>query len=132
MSVTVYCFTVMSTATNIQNCAAPLVNNLSSAYSNALNINGQTAQLQQQAQNALNNINIFNPLSFLALPAVAANIASSGVQLAASVPVALAQLTTALLNALTQIPACGTTAATTAGQQLNNTLANVQRCTQSG
>jgi hypothetical protein len=135
MSITLHSFIAISTGTNVQNCATPLINNLFSAYANVLNVSGQVAQLQQEAQeaaNIINNLNIFNMASIFGLPGLLADITSRGMQLALQVPNVLTQMTTAISDATAQLPTCGPNAAAAASQQLNTIWANVQRCVQSG
>jgi len=124
MSVTLYSFSLISTATDIQNCVTPLVTNVSNAFTDLMNMNSLATLLQQEVQ-ALQN-----PFNLLNFPAIIANITSQAVQIASSVPNDLTTLTTAIPNALTQIPACGNTAAASAAQQLNAILASVQTCVQ--
>jgi len=106
------------------------VYNMLFAVNNVGNLSSQAAQLQtqvQEAQNIINNSNIFNNLR---LRGLIANITISGRQLSTNLPIVMTQVNTAFSNFTTQLSACGTTAAATAGQQLNAILANVQSCTQ--
>ena len=106
------------------------VYNMLFAVNNVGNLSSQAAQLQtqvQEAQNIINNSNIFNNLR---LRGLIANITISGRQLSTNLPIVMTQVNTAFSNFTTQLSACGTTGAATAGQQLNTILANVQSCTQ--
>jgi len=115
MSATVYSFSVISTAANIQSCATPAIGNLSNAYLKLLDLRDQAAQAVQDAA----SVGFFNILPF---------ITSRGLQIASSVPAVMAQLAIAVPAATAQIPICGATVAATAGQQLSSILANVQSC----
>ena len=109
------------------------VYNMLFAVNNVGNLSSQAAQLQtqvQEAQNIINNSNIFNIFNNLRLRGLIANITISGRQLSTNLPIVMTQVNTAFSNFTTQLSACGTTAAATAGQQLNAILANVQSCTQ--
>jgi hypothetical protein len=119
MSVPVYSFIVMSTGTNIQKCATSAIGNLSNAYSDLLNVSRQAAQIVQEAA-AQNIFNLFTVIT------------SRGLQLASSVIPILTELTRAFPTATAQIPICGAIVAGSAGQQLNDILAKVQSCVQSG
>jgi len=115
MSATVYSFSVISTATNIQSCATRATGSLSKAYTDLVGLGDQAAQAAQDAASK----DLFSFFPF---------ITSKGLQLAASLTTVMAQLATAVAAATAHIPICGTNAAATAGQQLNTILANVQNC----
>ena len=125
MSVTLYSFSLISTATDIQNCLTPLVTNVYNAFTDLMNLNSLATQLQQEVQALQNPFNILN------FPALIANITSQAIQIASSVPNDISTLTTAIPNALTQIPSCVAPVESTAAQQLNAILASVQSCIQS-
>jgi len=125
MSVTLYSFSLISTATDIQNCVTSLVSNVYNAFTDLMNLNSLATQLQQEVQALQNPFNILN------FPALIANITSQAIQIASSVPNDISTLTTAIPNALTQIPSCVAPVETTAAQQLNAILASVQSCIQS-
>ena len=136
MSINLYSFCIISTETDIPNCVMQFVYNMLFAVNNVGNLSSQAAQLQtqvQEAQNIISNSNIFNIFNIfnnLRLRGWIANITTSGRQLSTNLPIVMTQVNTAFSNFTTQLSACGTTGAATAGQQLNTILANVQSCTQ--
>jgi len=110
MTVTLYRLTVISTGPNIQSCVKPAMDRLSDAYTTLVDLRDQAAQEAAAG----------GPFFMFSPPRV--------LQLAASFTSILAELFIAMPAATAQIPICGATAATTASRQLNNILADVQRC----
>jgi len=122
MHVTVYIFSVISTATNIQNCVTVVVSPIYNAYENLINMSSVAAGLSQEAQAAEN---IFNGFS---LPAIIQNITSSITEIATSLPNDIAVLTTGIPNAIAQLSSCVNNTIEAAIQQFDNILVAAQGC----
>ena len=122
MHVTVYIFSVISTATNIQNCVTVVVSPIYNAYENLINMSSVAAGLSQEAQAAENIFNVFS------LPAIIQNITSSITEIATSLPNDITVLTTGIPNAIEQISECATNAIGLASVTFNNILEAAQTC----
>ena len=61
MHVTVYSFSVISTATNMQNCVTATTSNLSNAYADLKNMSGVAAGLSQDVLTAQKTLESLKP-----------------------------------------------------------------------
>jgi len=126
MSVNVYSFNVISTATSIQSCAVTPLTKLFNALADLQNLSSAATQIMQDA-NAMTNL--FNVPSY---PTIIQDIINKATQLATNLPADLNELTVVAPQQIAQMPTCANNIAQTTSQQLNNILSNVQNCVQSG
>jgi hypothetical protein len=125
MSVTVYSFTVISTAAGIQNCVISPITKMVDATQNLMKLPALAAQLQNSVQAAMDPFQILNLVNNLA------SISAIATQLFSSLTTDMSYVTTVGPQEIAKIPECGTNITVKVLLQLSIIASNVETCVQS-